>query len=84
MGALAAEPVFLGTLSLSCKLPSIHPQVGAGCPVQMSFQTYQLRTLEDVLDVRARDRRPKLPPPVAQSCRAGAGVEREAEARPEA
>jgi hypothetical protein len=40
------------------------------------------RTLEDVLDVRARDRRPKLPPPVAQSGRAGAGVEREAEARP--
>ena len=39
------------------------------------------RTLEDVLDVRARDRRPKLPPPVAQSGRAGAGVEREAEAR---
>jgi hypothetical protein len=35
-----------------------------------------------VLDVRARDRRPKLPPPVAQSGRAGAGVEREAEARP--
>jgi hypothetical protein len=40
------------------------------------------RTLEDVLDVRARDRRPKLPPPVAQSGRAGAEVEREAEARP--
>ena len=32
--------------------------------------------------VRARDRRPKLPPPVAQSGRAGAGVEREVEARP--
>ena len=38
--------------------------------------------MEDVLDVRARDRRPKLPPPVAQSGRADAGVEREAEARP--
>ena len=40
------------------------------------------RTLEEVLDVRARDRRPKLPPPVAQAGRAGAGAEREAEARP--
>ena len=40
------------------------------------------RTLEDVLDVRARDRRPKLPPPVAQAGRAGAGAECEAEARP--
>jgi hypothetical protein len=41
------------------------------------------RTLEDVLDVRAHDRRPKLPPPVAQAGRASAGVrlEREAEAR---
>ena len=40
------------------------------------------QTLEDVLDVRAHDRRPKLPPPVAQAGRAGAGAEREAEARP--
>ena len=47
--------------------------------------TQARRTLEDVLDVHARDRRPKLPPPVEQSGRAGAGVcvEREAEARPE-
>ena len=39
------------------------------------------QTLEDVLDVRAHGRRPKLPPPVAQAGRAGTGVEREAEAR---
>ena len=41
------------------------------------------RTLEDVLDVRAHDWRPKLPPPVAQASRASAGVilEREAGAQ---
>jgi len=39
------------------------------------------RTLEDVLDVRAHDRRPKLPPPVAQTGRESTGVEREAEAQ---
>ena len=39
------------------------------------------RVLEDVLDVRAHDRRPKVPPPVAQAGRANAGVEREAGAR---
>ena len=33
------------------------------------------------LDVRAHDRRPKVPPPVAQAGRANAGVEREAGAR---
>ena len=37
--------------------------------------------LEDVLDVRAHDRRPKVPPPVAQAGRASAGVEREAGAQ---
>jgi hypothetical protein len=35
-----------------------------------------------MLDVRAHDRRPKLPPPVAQPGRAVTGVEREVEARP--
>ena len=39
------------------------------------------RTLEDVLDVRAHDRRPKVPPPVAQAGRASTGVERETATR---
>jgi hypothetical protein len=39
------------------------------------------RTLKDVLDVRAHDRRPKVPPPVAQTGRESTGVEREAEAQ---
>ena len=52
--------------------------VRAGCTLKKAASQ---RTLKDVLDVRAHDRRPKLPPPVAQSGRAGAGVEREAEAR---
>jgi hypothetical protein len=39
------------------------------------------QALEDVLDVRAHDRRPKLPPPVAQTGRENTEVEREAEAR---
>jgi hypothetical protein len=35
------------------------------------------QTLEDVLDARTHNRRPKLPPPVAQAGRAGTGVGQE-------
>ena len=49
--------------------------------VRLYTQNKARRVLEDVLDVRAHDRRPKVPPPVAQAGRASTGVEREAGAQ---